>query len=68
VGLGVLHGIETRVADVRAGATLVLATLTAQGESTISGVEHIERGYDNLDHRLRSLGARIEVRSDLCSS
>jgi UDP-N-acetylglucosamine 1-carboxyvinyltransferase len=56
-----LHGIETKVPDVRAGATLVLAALTAQGESRISGVEHIERGYEHLDERLQSLGARIEV-------
>jgi UDP-N-acetylglucosamine 1-carboxyvinyltransferase len=62
IGPTELHGIETKVGDVRAGATLVLAALTAQGESTISGVEHIERGYENLDHRLRSLGAKIEVR------
>jgi len=57
-----LQGVEIQVPDVRAGATLVLAALTAQGESRISGVGQIERGYEHLDQRLRSLGARIEVR------
>lgn len=54
-----LHGIQAAVKDVRAGATLVQAALTAQGETILSGVEHIERGYDNLDERLRKLGALI---------
>jgi UDP-N-acetylglucosamine 1-carboxyvinyltransferase len=54
-----LHGIEAVVTDVRAGATLVQAALTAQGQTALSGVEHIERGYENLDQRLRELGANI---------
>ncbi|MBI3949395.1 MAG: UDP-N-acetylglucosamine 1-carboxyvinyltransferase [Acidobacteria bacterium] len=54
-----LHGIEAMVTDVRAGATLVQAALTAQGQTILSGVEHIERGYDDLDERLRRLGANI---------
>jgi UDP-N-acetylglucosamine 1-carboxyvinyltransferase len=54
-----LHGIEAVVTDVRAGATLVQAALTARGRSTLFGVEHIERGYDDLDERLRNLGANI---------
>ncbi len=55
-----LRGIEATVADVRAGATLVQAALTAQGQTTLSGVEHIERGYDDLDERLRGLGANLK--------
>jgi UDP-N-acetylglucosamine 1-carboxyvinyltransferase len=54
-----LHGIEVEVKDVRAGATLVQAALTAQGQTAISGVGHIERGYEGLDARLRELGASI---------
>jgi len=46
--------------DLRAGATLVLASLIANGESVIYGVEHIERGYEIFDERLRRLGANIE--------
>jgi UDP-N-acetylglucosamine 1-carboxyvinyltransferase len=60
-GPTVLRGEEMRVTDVRAGATLVLAALAAQGESRITGIEHIERGYEKLDARLKSLGANVEV-------
>jgi UDP-N-acetylglucosamine 1-carboxyvinyltransferase len=55
-----LIGIDAAVTDVRAGATLVQAALTAQGRTILSGVEHIERGYDDLDERLRKLGANIK--------
>ncbi|MBI4469634.1 MAG: UDP-N-acetylglucosamine 1-carboxyvinyltransferase [Acidobacteria bacterium] len=56
-----LRGAEMCVSDVRAGATMLLAALTAEGESSIRGLHHIERGYERLDQRLRSLGARIVV-------
>jgi UDP-N-acetylglucosamine 1-carboxyvinyltransferase len=46
--------------DLRAGASTTLAALTAQGQSIIEGVEFIERGYEKLAERLRSLGANIE--------
>jgi len=46
--------------DLRAGASTTLAALTAQGTSIIDGVEYIERGYEKLAERLRSLGANIE--------
>ncbi len=45
--------------DIRAGGALVLAGLAAEGETVISGVEYIDRGYQNLEDRLRLLGARI---------
>lgn len=48
--------------DLRHGATLVLAALTAQGTSTIQAVEQIDRGYEDLDGRLKSLGAQIDRR------
>ncbi len=57
-----LRGICAQVTDVRAGATLVQAALTAEGRTILSGVEHIERGYENLNGRLRELGANIEER------
>lgn len=47
------------VSDLRAGASTTLAALTAEGKSTIEGVEFIERGYEKLAERLRSLGAKI---------
>jgi len=55
-----LRGQNLQVSDIRAGATLVLATLSAKGESHLDGVEHIERGYENLEGRLQSLGAKIK--------
>jgi UDP-N-acetylglucosamine 1-carboxyvinyltransferase len=45
--------------DIRAGMTLVLAALTADGESTIRNVGQIDRGYERVDEKLRMLGARI---------
>jgi len=46
--------------DLRAGASITIAALTADGKSTINGVEYIERGYEKLAERLWSLGANIE--------
>jgi UDP-N-acetylglucosamine 1-carboxyvinyltransferase len=54
-----LRAARVHANDVRAGAALVLAALAAEGESTITGVEHIERGYEQLDLTLRWLGADI---------
>lgn len=55
-----LKPIDIAVSDLRAGATATLAALTADGKSTINGVEFIERGYEKLADRLLSLGADIE--------
>lgn len=55
-----LIGSKLKVHDLRAGATLVLAALIAKGTSIIQGTEHIDRGYENLDGRLRNLGANIK--------
>ncbi|TAK20174.1 MAG: UDP-N-acetylglucosamine 1-carboxyvinyltransferase [Chloroflexota bacterium] len=55
-----LHGAETRAGDLRAGAALILAGLVADGETEISDIHHIDRGYEQLDGKLRNLGARIE--------
>ena len=46
--------------DVRAGMAMVIAAMIANGESVISNVYQIERGYENLVERLQSLGAHIE--------
>lgn len=61
-GVERLSGTTVRAPDIRAGAALVLAGLAADGESTITGIEHIDRGYERLDDKLRSLGAPIERR------
>jgi len=55
-----LKGAKVQITDLRAGAALVLAALAAQGKSEVSGVEHIERGYENFEQKLKALGARIE--------
>jgi UDP-N-acetylglucosamine 1-carboxyvinyltransferase len=54
-----LHGAEVGIADLRAGATLILAALTANGTSVISGVEHVDRGYEQIEAKLVALGASI---------
>jgi len=59
-GPSVLHGDHLVSPDVRAGMAMVIAAMVARGESVISNVYQIERGYENLVERLQSLGARIE--------
>jgi UDP-N-acetylglucosamine 1-carboxyvinyltransferase len=61
-GRSVLSGAPVRAPDIRAGAALVIAGLAAEGTTTISGVHHIDRGYDDLVGRLASVGADIERR------
>jgi UDP-N-acetylglucosamine 1-carboxyvinyltransferase len=46
--------------DIRAGVSLLIAALSAQGKSTIYNIEQIERGYQHIDDRLRALGADIK--------
>jgi len=46
--------------DIRAGISLLIAALSAKGESIIHNIEQIDRGYENIDQRLRALGAKIE--------
>lgn len=50
---------EFEVKDLRHGATLILAAMTAEGTSIIRGIEHVDRGYESLDERLKSMGANI---------
>jgi UDP-N-acetylglucosamine 1-carboxyvinyltransferase len=64
VGPTPLHGRLLQIPDLRAGATLVLAALAAEGTSTISGVEHVDRGYEAFESKLVRLGARIGRVSD----
>ncbi len=56
-----LHATDMAVPDIRAGLAYVLAALIAEGTSTLTGVEHLERGYEDLYGKLRSIGAQIEV-------
>ena len=59
-GVPRLTGAPVKATDLRAGAALVLAGLAAEGESEISNVHHIDRGYDRLEEKLRNLGADIQ--------
>ena len=54
-----LRGISMTSPDIRAGVSLLIAALSAQGKSTIYNIEQIERGYQHIDERLRALGADI---------
>jgi UDP-N-acetylglucosamine 1-carboxyvinyltransferase len=60
VGPSQLYGTDLRSPDIRAGMALLGATLCAKGQSIMSNVEQIDRGYEDLDTRLRALGAKIE--------
>ena len=59
-GVERLVGARVNATDLRAGASLVIAALMAEGVTEISGVEYIMRGYEHFDEKLRSLGAQIE--------
>jgi UDP-N-acetylglucosamine 1-carboxyvinyltransferase len=56
-----LHGAQVRGTDLRGSAAMVVAALGAEGESRVSGVHHILRGYENLDGNLRALGSAVKV-------
>ena len=58
-GVPALSGAQVRAPDIRAGAALVLAGLVAEGETVVTGVEHIDRGYFDIVGKLSGLGADI---------
>ena len=63
IGLGRknnLRGITMSSPDIRAGQALLIAALSAEGKSTIQNIEQIDRGYQNIDERLRNIGADIK--------
>ena len=59
-GVPSLSGARVEVTDLRAGAALVIAALAARGESLVEGVEHIDRGYEDFEAKLRALGGRVQ--------
>jgi len=61
-GVPRLSGAEVCASDLRAGAALVVAGLAAEGETVVSDIHHIDRGYEGLEEKLRSLGADIQRR------
>lgn len=62
IGPSKLHGEEVVATDLRGGAALVLAGLTATGTTIINDVEHILRGYEDIESKLANVGAKIKIR------
>lgn len=63
-GVEKLHGASVRACDLRAGVSMVLAGLAAEGITEVSDIRHIERGYEGLVEKLRALGAEIDKVDD----
>ncbi len=59
-GVPFLSGAPVSGTDLRASAALVVAALAAEGQTTISGLQYLDRGYENIEAKLRGLGARVE--------
>ena len=60
-GIARLKAAEVTATDLRAGAALIIAGLNAEGETKVAGVEKIERGYDDIVGKLKSIGAEVEL-------
>lgn len=58
-GVPKLHGADVYAHDLRGGAALVVAALSAEGRTSVCGVEHIDRGYERFEENLSALGAKI---------
>ena len=59
-GVKSLNGAKVTATDLRAGAAMVIAGLVANGETEISDIEHIDRGYPHIEDKFRALGADIK--------
>ena len=59
-GVERLSGAPLMATDLRASAALVIAALTADGESTVDRIYHLDRGYEKMEQKLSSLGAKIK--------
>lgn len=60
-GVRSLHGTQVKATDLRAGAALLIAGLVAGGETAINDSHYIYRGYQDIDHKLNSLGADVKI-------
>lgn len=67
-GVEGLQGAPVSCTDLRAGATLVLAGILAEGETVVHDIEHIDRGYESFVEKLKSLGAEVERRTNAQNS
>jgi UDP-N-acetylglucosamine 1-carboxyvinyltransferase len=67
-GVPFLSGAPVMATDLRASAALVLAGLAAEGKTVVQGLHHLDRGYDNIEGKLRKLGAKLQrIQSPLAS-
>ena len=67
-GVEFLTGAEVKASDLRAGAAMVIAGLAAHGQTSISNIHHIDRGYEKIEEKFSQLGAnikRVEINEDL---
>ena len=63
-GVPMLSGAPVVATDLRASAALVLAALAAEGKTTLQGLHHLDRGYEQMEVKLLSLGAKLERLSE----
>ncbi len=56
-----LHGATVKATDLRAGACLILAALVAEGETVVTDIEHVLRGYENIVEKLTNVGAKLKI-------
>ena len=66
-GVDALSSAPVRALDIRAGAAMVIAALASEGTTEISDIHHVDRGYENLEGKLASLGAEIHREPSLWS-
>lgn len=59
-GVSILSGAPVMATDLRASAALVIAGLAADGKTIVQGLQHLDRGYENLEHKFQGLGAKIK--------
>ncbi len=64
IGVEKLGGAQVTASDLRASAALILAGLAADGETEVSRVYHLDRGYEKIEEKLSSLGAKIKRVTD----
>ena len=58
-GVDKLAGAPVMATDLRASASLIVAALAAEGETTVDRIYHLDRGYENMEHKLAALGADV---------
>jgi UDP-N-acetylglucosamine 1-carboxyvinyltransferase len=59
-GVNELVGAPVTATDLRAGAALIIAGISAKGKTEVYNLSHIDRGYENIEEKFRKLGAKIE--------